>query len=55
MLVEIIDNGVGFNPKKKSNGIGLKNIESRISKLNGSIEIFSSRENGTKINIYIPL
>jgi len=55
LLVEIIDNGIGFNPKNKSNGIGLKNIESRISKLNGSIEILSSIGEGTKIIMNIPL
>ncbi|UMB53917.1 ATP-binding protein [Lutibacter sp. A64] len=55
LLVEIIDNGIGFNPKNKSNGIGLKNIESRILKLNGTIEILSSIGEGTKIIMNIPL
>lgn len=53
--VEIMDNGIGFNPNNKTKGIGLKNIESRIEKLNGEVKFISSPENGTKISMIIPL
>ena len=47
------DNGVGFNPNIKE-GIGLKNIKSRVSYLNGSINI-DSNDHGTTIFIIVPI
>jgi signal transduction histidine kinase len=55
LLVEIIDNGIGFHPSAKTNGIGLQNIQSRIAKLKGKVEIISAPGYGTKIRIKIPL
>mgnify|MGYP002629395653 CR=1 FL=1 len=52
---EVTDNGIGFNPNNKTNGIGLKNIESRIEKLNGEVKFISSQGNGTKITMTIPI
>lgn len=49
------DNGVGFDTKASTNGIGLKNIRSRITALNGVCNIESSKGNWTLINIEIPL
>jgi len=47
-----VDNGIGFeatsNPNSK--GLGMKNIESRISFLNGTYTIKSSPNNGVMIN-----
>jgi signal transduction histidine kinase len=72
-LLEIIleDNGVGFKHYNSNNGIGLKNIQSRIRLLDGHIQIhsclpdlalqefgknfISNRVNGTLIIIKIPL
>jgi two-component system NarL family sensor kinase len=51
----VSDDGVGFDIKKKRNGIGLKNIKSRVKKLNGICEISSTLNKGTEINIQIPL
>lgn len=52
------DNGIGMTPKSiaksKSGGIGMKNIESRISYLNGSMETESSVGKGTSFYITIP-
>ena len=52
------DNGIGMSPKSiaksKSGGIGMKNIESRISYLNGSMETESSAGKGTTFYITIP-
>lgn len=54
LMVE--DNGVGFDPDKVSgSGIGLKNIQSRIEYLNGSLHIDSQKGKGTTITIEIPL
>ena len=58
----IIDDGVGFNPKAARDGnnpleggFGLINIKERVEMLNGTINIISSRDKGTKISIFIPL
>ncbi|MFA9370527.1 MAG: tetratricopeptide repeat protein [Labilibaculum antarcticum] len=49
------DNGLGFDTTKATNGIGLKNIHSRIAALNGVCRIESSPGNWTLVNIEIPL
>ena len=53
ILVE--DNGLGFNKNKMSSGIGLQNISSRVTTLNGTLEIDSSKRKGTSITINIPI
>lgn len=49
------DNGSGFNPNKGKKGIGIRNISSRIHKLNGTWHIDSSVGQGTKTSLQIPL
>ncbi|MHB1147137.1 MAG: tetratricopeptide repeat-containing sensor histidine kinase [Lutibacter sp.] len=51
----IEDDGVGFDADSKSNGIGLKNMKSRVSKLNGNFDIKSAVNKGTKISIFVPV
>jgi two-component system NarL family sensor kinase len=53
LLVE--DNGIGFNSKHTSNGIGFKNIKDRISAIKGTINIDATIGKGTLISIEIPL
>ncbi len=55
--ISVEDNGKGFNTKNKANqkGIGLKNIESRLYPLNGSLNIDSVSGRGTSVFIEIPL
>ncbi len=53
--ITIQDDGIGFNIKQKKKGIGLKNMKSRIKKLNGSFNIYSEYGNGTTIKILIPI
>src|SRR5690606_13768101 len=50
----ITDNGIGFDTKKGKRGIGLKNINSRLKKLNGIYDIQSQIGKGTKIITSIP-
>jgi len=52
-FITIDDDGKGFNPEKpETEGIGLKNMKSRVEHLNGTIEILSKEnEQGTSINI----
>ncbi len=55
--VTISDNGVGFDNTKKeiSTGIGLKNIASRATKLNGKLKIDSQPDKGTSLEILVPI
>lgn len=54
LLLAFSDNGKGFTPEIKHNGIGLKNIESRINLFKGKYKIESAHNNGTcfKINFH---
>ena len=53
--MSIEDDGIGFNSKTKSKGIGLKNIYSRVKHLKGKVNINSDKNKGTKIIIRISL
>ena len=55
IILKIKDDGVGFNVKKGKRGIGLRNITSRIDKINGNLKIKSGLGRGTEIKITIPL
>ncbi|NKI25917.1 tetratricopeptide repeat protein [Arenibacter sp. 6A1] len=54
LKIIIQDNGIGFNTKKSKKGIGLKNIHSRLKKLNGHYSIESSVNQGTQLTATIP-
>ena len=49
----VTDNGKGFDPKENRQGIGLKNIASRLELIGGQILIDSFPGQGTTINITI--
>jgi signal transduction histidine kinase len=53
----IEDNGKGFNTSSKDNveGIGLKNIHTRIAYLKGTVDFESSPGRGTLVAIHVPL
>ncbi|MFN3757187.1 MAG: ATP-binding protein [Flavobacterium sp.] len=53
--VTITDDGVGFEVDKKSKGIGMKNITSRVEACYGSFSITSKKGEGTKIKVAFPL
>lgn len=57
ITVTIEDNGKGFNAssKDKFEGIGLKNIITRVEFLKGTVEWDSSEGNGTLVAIHIPM
>jgi len=56
LSVMVEDNGVGFDTKNamKEDGLGLKNIISRINYLNGTVDFDSSLGKGTLVSIFIP-
>lgn len=49
------DNGRGFNINKEKKGIGIRNITSRINKLNGTYHVDSIDGKGTTISLQIPV
>ena len=55
LLLQISDDGVGFNVKKAKKGIGLQNMLSRINECNGVFEIQSRKGEGTIITVTIPI
>ena len=54
LFITVEDNGVGFDTQQIQDGIGLKNINSRVRYLNAQLDIDSS-ENGTSFQINIDL
>lgn len=55
LVLNITDDGEGFEVDKKSKGIGLKNIVTRTHESDGIIEIKSAPGKGTRISITVPL
>ncbi|MEJ7611721.1 MAG: sensor histidine kinase [Ferruginibacter sp.] len=53
----IEDNGIGFDvhDRRKQEGIGLKNIRTRVEFLKGTVEITASPGEGTLVALHIPL
>jgi two-component system sensor histidine kinase UhpB len=55
LTLMIRDDGIGFNPAKKTGGIGLRNIQNRVGFYNGAVLIESSPGKGCTLIITIPL
>jgi signal transduction histidine kinase len=49
------DNGKGFDADKQFNGIGLKNIQNRVDKLKGALNLESKPGKGSFYHISIPI
>ena len=54
LYLSISDNGKGFDTTQKSDGIGLKNMSSRVEFYAGSINIISAPGEGCTIEICVP-
>jgi len=54
ICLTISDNGSGFDLNKARKGIGLKNINTRVQEINGTLEIYSTANSGTKLIIKVP-
>lgn len=55
LIITISDNGIGFKKEEITQGNGLLNMENRINKMNGVIEINSVKEKGTDIVIKLTI
>lgn len=47
----IFDDGIGFDPMRKTKGNGLKNMKDRADRMNANLEIISSANLGTSIHV----
>lgn len=57
LSLRITDNGVGFDKTKitQKDGLGINQIDARIQMMNGIFHIDSSKNNGTIINVELPI
>jgi signal transduction histidine kinase len=55
ICLKIEDDGSGFDVNKAKSGIGLKNMNSRIKEINGTLLINSEKDIGTKVTIEAPI
>jgi two-component system NarL family sensor kinase len=57
LVLMIEDRGIGFDLKKLNDaaGMGLRNVQSRIAYLNGTVDFDSQPGKGTTVTIEIPL
>ena len=55
IILEVQDDGAGFDITSKKKGIGLQNMESRAKECDGSIEIKTQRKKGTRVNVKLPI
>ncbi|MDD7886827.1 tetratricopeptide repeat protein [Flavivirga sp. 57AJ16] len=55
ICLKMSDNGSGFDVNRVKSGIGLKNMNSRINEINGSINIISEKDAGTTVTIEAPI
>ncbi len=58
LLLRVVDDGVGFTQgqeKEKAGSYGLKNIRERVTSLGGTLKIVSLKNQGTSIEIKIPV
>lgn len=53
--INVQDNGLGFDAEKQLAGNGLRNIQNRVNSVGGTMNIFSSHNNGAEISIDIKI
>jgi signal transduction histidine kinase len=54
LLMQVADNGCGFDMSKQTSSSGLKNMQSRAATLNGTLEIYSAPGKGTAVTLRLP-
>jgi two-component system, NarL family, sensor histidine kinase UhpB len=54
IFFSIADNGIGFDPHQKAQGIGLRNISSRVEFYAGNMNIISAPGHGCTLSISVP-
>jgi len=49
------DDGVGFDPARRREGLGLRGIEERVKELDGAMSIVGTAGKGTTLTIHLPV
>ena len=55
LRAEVKDDGRGFDPASKPNGVGLSGMRERVLELGGRLEVHSEPGKGTSVTVTIPL
>ncbi len=55
LTLEITDDGVGFDPSQKRNGVGFRNIVSRTELCNGVVNIVAAPGKGCTLRVIFPI
>jgi two-component system sensor histidine kinase UhpB len=55
IVLRVEDNGIGFDPQHKSNGVGLTNIKTRAALHNGQMKITSAPNKGCILEVSFPI
>jgi len=55
VVIEVMDDGSGFNPEGEDEGHGLRNMENRAKSAGGKFSLVSSKGKGTRIRATFPL
>jgi signal transduction histidine kinase len=50
----VIDDGIGFDPGRGRDGLGLRGLEERVTELDGAMTITSAPSRGTTLTIHLP-
>jgi signal transduction histidine kinase len=53
--VSVTDDGIGFDPARRRDGLGLRGIEERVKELHGTMTVGSAADQGTTLTIRLPL
>ncbi|MEM7367361.1 MAG: two-component regulator propeller domain-containing protein [Bacteroidota bacterium] len=55
LMVQIQDEGIGYDSSAPPSGNGLKNIQQRISEVNGELKVATSPGQGCQTNLQVPI
>ena len=55
LYVSVTDDGVGLNPARRRNGLGLRGIDERVRELEGTMTISREAGGGTTVAVRLPL
>lgn len=55
LLLDVADNGTGFDPCAPADGYGLEGLRRRLSRIGGTLSVESSPGSGTILNVSVPL
>ena len=53
--LELVDDGVGFDPKDRHDGLGLTGMRERVQQMNGELQITSARGGGTNVLVVVSI